>query len=474
MGALSAQVLMSDQNLDGYPFIRDKANVFSNSEKGLEYFYGQLAQLESGQRRTVNIVHIGDSHLQADFFSGTFRKLMHQRFGAAGRGLVFPFTLAKTNSPVDIKAMSNTRWDVQKTVTAGHGLPIGVSGITLRTQDPHFVLQLSLGKNAQNLDYTFNKVTLFNEKGKECFDFLLSDSQDPRVFEPVQTYERVHHEVQVGETLGGIAERYGLGVSDLRALNNMQGDLIYAGQKLVVQENATGNAARSQVKFRDLASVDNSYQGRSEYSTTVFLDQPITSVLLRGNQTSSQQNRATLYGIVLENDMKSGILYHMIGVNGAMFRHYNAAPNFFPQVRELQPDLIIISLGTNDSSGKYFNEQWFYDHVNRMVSLLKHHAPHADILLMTPSDAYRYRKYQNPNPGKAKELLLQYALEHNMAAWNFYEVMGGYGAIDQWYEHGLAQRDRLHLTRKGYELQGKLMFEALMRGYESYLSDRPK
>ena len=467
---VSAQVA-SETPAVAFPFIRQDLNGFIYQEQGLDRFYAQLQRLELKQRRTVNIVHIGDSHLQADFFSGAFRQMMHKRFGAAGRGLVFPFKLAHTNSPADIKSFSNTDWEVKRNVSPSKSLPIGISGITLRTSDPNFSLQLSLGSNGGNLDYHFNKVTIFNEKGPACYSFLLSEADDYPKPEKSSEYNEKYHIVESGESVALLSRRYHVSIDQLRKWNHLKNDLIYPKQKVIVYRSSAVKEMEQPIEYTELARIDNSYQNENSYSTTVFLDHLVKSVYLRGEKTAETQSRATLYGIVLENDTQQGILYHMIGVNGAMFRHYNATPNFFPQVRELHPDLIIVSLGTNESSGETFNEKWFYDHVNRMISTLRLQVPYADILLMTPSDAYRGRKFENPNAGKAKDVLLRYGQEHKLSVWNFYEVMGGFGAIDEWYRNGLAQRDRLHLTRMGYKLQGQLLYGALMNGYEDFLSN---
>src|SRR5690606_31485683 len=58
-----------------------------------------------------------------------------------------------------------------------------------------------------------------------------------------------------------------------------------------------------------------------------------------------------LNGLILENG-NSGIIYHSIGVNGAKFLDYNKYPLFFEQLKALNPDLIIISLGTNEAFDK--------------------------------------------------------------------------------------------------------------------------
>lgn len=42
------------------------------------------------------------------------------------------------------------------------------------------------------------------------------------------------YRVRSGDNLGRIAERFGVGVSDLKSWNNLRSDLIYAGQKLIV------------------------------------------------------------------------------------------------------------------------------------------------------------------------------------------------------------------------------------------------
>ena len=55
------------------------------------------------------------------------------------------------------------------------------------------------------------------------------------------------------------------------------------------------------------------------------------------------------HGIVLENTFNSGVLYHMIGVNGATYDDYNNTEIFFNQLPYLKPDLIVASLGTNES-----------------------------------------------------------------------------------------------------------------------------
>ena len=68
-------------------------------------------------------------------------------------------------------------------------------------------------------------------------------------------------------------------------------------------------------------------------------------------------------------------------------------------------------------------------------------------------------------PAFAKSL----AKKHNAAVWDLFEVMGGLGSIKDWIAAGLANSDKIHLLKPGYELVADLMFNALMQAYDQHL-----
>ena len=466
--AFSQPVVLTNYR-EAFPFIRHDLNVIDNNYKGLGHFYEQLALLEKGKKRRVNIVHIGDSHLQADWFSGMVRMELQRVFGVAGRGLVFPYGVARTNTPEDIYSYSNVQWSIGRTIERSEGVPTGISGFGIRTRAPNFILKLSIGENPYQIDYSFDKIHLFSETGENAFDISLSPN--PRTHlpfnsSPLKAEESHFHLVEKGENLTSIASKYNLSVSELRALNNMSNSTIYAGKKLLIRSGSSLSAVQGQ----NGTAYSNPREVNS-YHSELTLRERLNTVYLKGNKTDPSQTQATLYGIVLENSQQSGILYHMIGINGAKFEHYNQRPNrFLTQLKSLDPDLIILSLGTNETAFRYFNQTNFYKHLDELVFNLEQFIPNTDILITTPPDALLERKSDNPNVKKAKDILLSYALNNELSCWNFYGVMGGMGAVRTWYSAGLAQSDRLHLTQTGYELQGRLLFDALMNGYGSYKS----
>jgi hypothetical protein len=46
--------------------------------------------------------------------------------------------------------------------------------------------------------------------------------------------------------------------------------------------------------------------------------------------------------------------------------------------------------------------------------------------------------------------------------------MGGSGVINKWALKGLTSKDKLHLSRKGYEIQGSLLYAAIMNAYYDF------
>ena len=79
-----------------------------------------------------------------------------------------------------------------------------------------------------------------------------------------------------------------------------------------------------------------------------------------------------------------------------------------------------------------------------------------------------YRR-ENPHVVSMREVILNEAASRGIPVWDFYEVAGGKGAVTSWFGSGMMNRDRIHLTREGYQMQGKLLVEALLSAYSGYL-----
>ncbi|MEW6087080.1 MAG: SGNH/GDSL hydrolase family protein [bacterium] len=395
-----------------FNFINYDKNKIENSES-LKVFYNKLENLKNTNKSKILIIHIGDSHIQADYFTGELRMLFHRYFGNAGLGIIFPYKLARTNSSSSYISFSNKKWKHDSIKNKHPEMTVGLCGISIETFAPGSEITINL-KDNKDVDYSFNKVTVFYEKDERAFGYFLNE-----------------------------AGRF----------NNTPGVFV---------------------------------DGSGEFYDVFRFDGPLKSVKLRTQQVNKNEDHFRFYGMLFENGYY-GIIYNSLGINGATFDDFNNNESSIKQLSVLSPDLLIISLGTNESLGKIINPENFNDSVNRFISKIKHYNPNLDILFTIPPDnlltrritdfAYKkdksgkrvkeyYKKkvyLKNEKLGFIRNSIINYALKNNYAYWDLYSIMGGDGSIEKWHKKSLVQNDRIHFFKNGYELQGKLLFEAFLR-----------
>jgi lysophospholipase L1-like esterase len=365
--------------------MQNPKNTILGEAASLAHFFNALDALKADSCKTLSIVHIGDSHIQADYFSGMLRVLLQEKFGNAGRGLIFPYHIAHTNEPVSYSSSSLNEWKGVRNVINPNGIDIGISGISAfsGSDNPGFSIKI---RNQKGMNYAFNKVELFSKASDRENTRLLSDGRMTVAEQKNDTYVSVF--------------------------------------------NLQDTTQKIDFHFSTFNSVD-------------------------------------IHGLVLSNG-QPGIIYHSIGVNGASFKSYNSTTLFIEQLSYLKPDLIIISLGTNESYANKFTIAEFDEQANAFMEALKKSCSPCSILLTTPADNYKFKKgkpVNNDNPGIIGNYLKAYAAQKQYAVWDLYEIMGGKESMKHWKKQGLSTKDYVHFTRKGYELQGSLLFEAIMNRY---------
>jgi hypothetical protein len=171
-----------------------------------------------------------------------------------------------------------------------------------------------------------------------------------------------------------------------------------------------------------------------------------------------------LYGISLEND-DPGVIYNAIGVNGAMLKSYLACNLFNRQLAVLDPDWVIISIGTNEGNTRDFDEPAYRTNYLMLLDSVRKTVPDAAILLTVPNDSYLQKRYLNPNTARMRNVIFDIARKYGCGVWDFYSVMGGLNSAKAWYDIGLMNKDHIHFTKEGYLLQGDLFNSAFLTSW---------
>lgn len=365
----------------------------------LNSLFEKLFQLKKEKKGTVNILHIGDSHIQADYLTQQVRQNFQREFGNSGRGFVMPLRVAKTNEPHNYISQSESKWESKRMVFPEQPLPIGLGGVTIRSDEDSATLKITL-KNFPEYNYGFNKVTAFVLQEPRSFHVMVKDS--------------LH---------------------------------------------------------RALAYFGNFSVSPAIHSATVALPYVSNSILFQSIKSMPQQNRVTYFGFNFENG-SPGVLYHSMGVNGAKYKHYASADIYAEQIKALEPDLIILALGTNEALDHPYSDPKFTQYIDDVVQKLKSHNPNAEYIISIHPDSFKKKTKRNPGVANIREKLIEYATENKLAYFDLFQAGGGSHSAGQWREAELLRDDGVHFTRAGYELQGNMFYLALMKAYNQYVSNR--
>lgn len=172
---LLSLLLFSSSDIDGHneevlPFrlskvyfpVNEQENLPVDKDRSLFPFFAQLKKLSEhpDSSRTVSIIHIGDSHIQADFTTAVIRTLFQDYFGNAGRGLVIPLKLAGTNEPGNYGIISSRQWKNVKCIRSGT-IPIGIGGLTLFCSSSETLITVETYDKSNSNVGEFDRVTLF-------------------------------------------------------------------------------------------------------------------------------------------------------------------------------------------------------------------------------------------------------------------------------------------------------------------------
>ena len=188
----------------------------------------------------------------------------------------------------------------------------------------------------------------------------------------------------------------------------------------------------------------------------------------------SAEGEFTLTGVLLENGMP-GISVHGIGVNGASVSSYLRCDDFERDLKLIKPDLILFGIGINDAVENDFNKEIFKRNYGELISIMQRVNPDCALLFLTNNDSFkrmkgRKKRYEvNPNGLVAEEAFMEMGKKYNAAVWDQFDVMGGLESMQDWEQAGLAQKDKVHFTKAGYQLMGDLLYNALIESYIEHI-----
>jgi lysophospholipase L1-like esterase len=175
-------------------------------------------------------------------------------------------------------------------------------------------------------------------------------------------------------------------------------------------------------------------------------------------------------GLILEND-QPGLVWAEAGVNGLSWAELSRPSRLWEQLAAWNPDLVVVSLGTNDAFAKGYSTESFRSTVADVLDRFRRSVPGAAILLTLPPDhalRVRRRRYaDNPRISSVESVLRQQCQFHGVAAVELRELQGGAGSWNKWLAQGLLNPDHIHYTGTGYRQHAGLIHAAVSQALSS-------
>ncbi len=398
------------------PSIEDIPEVPANV--ALSHFLASLADLEhQREKRAVTILHIGDSHIAADRFSGSLREQFQSRFGDAGRGLMMPgLYLAR-----GVKFDRGGKWKVSLSTGGAEG-PFGVTGAKVSASDkaawirltmkdkPFEWCEITLDSGPENgtvmfsLDGQIKEASTYGE-ARSWRNIRLEGGARELLIRPKGDGEVTIHSISIGNKKAGV--RYiNLGLPGATALTPLRWDLSYL-------EN-------------DIKRL-----------------KPDMIMLSYGTHES------------LQDDLN--IPDYEAQVSVAISR-----------LRRIAPNASLIVIGPPDISimPKYAARSGRASDVCRDLSP----SERANYDAMIKAEDPRLAHWHPPrNLTAIRASLRRLAAAHNAFFWDWSKPMGGACGIHAWVQNKppLAAKDHIHLTEEGSQRSARLLFREIMTAYDS-------
>lgn len=215
-------------------------------------------------------------------------------------------------------------------------------------------------------------------------------------------------------------------------------------------------------------------------------DKKTVKVMLIGDS----HTRGNYYPRAVESTLRSyfpTIDFAYYGINGAWARRFYE-PDMIQKVAAENPDLVIISFGTNEAHSATFDQPTHHQTMNLLTGRIRERCKGVSFLITTPPGSFISKTTGSYTTGKGRrrrthytsvktrndrtELvarsIVSYGRTNHIAVWDIFTIAGGpTHACTNWRDANLMAVDQIHYNVQGYNLQGKLLGEAIYRAYLS-------
>jgi len=370
----------------------------------LAHFYTALDGLERRTRKEhVRILWLGDSHGQADFWSGKVRSALQKRFGNGGPGFVHIAFRGYRHDGVEVGVKD--KWVMQPrgpatSVLTADGV-FGLGGLLTSSKTP------GAEASVEVMDATLPK------KLKWDLCYRLTKPND----------------------------------SITVSLPGLKAETLRVAPGTPADEHAPLQHA--------LFTTDVAVQVASPKNKGVRLE------------VTPASGYPSFCGVTVETDPaeQPGVVLDTLGINGARYTTALAwnEDAWVSEFMRRSPSLVIFEYGTNESGDVGVKAETYADKIARMVARIRKKKPDTDCVVLAPTE----RADQEERSARIRDIWRDAARANVCWFWDTVEVMGGKGGMRSWKAASPPKgaKDGIHLTVRGYYELGEKLGQDMLRKY---------
>lgn len=350
----------------------------------------------------VNILHIGDSHIQADFATRVIRDSLQLYYGNAGRGLIVPLRLSGTNQPNNYSFTSTSKWNMSKLLKPT-GQPVGFTGLALTSTSETAQITVSTSDRDENYD-PFSCVVIYHS-GKIAVRSVSSPEYDNLWY-------------NIYESPG--ATNIWLGAS----VRNVTIDIMGSNKSKPTVYGVSLSGNRPGIYYHTIGINGATFSAYASVETlgsgTALLNPRLIIISLGANEAFGSSTTAAVYSSI---------------------------HNMVTNLRRSIPDAQILLVTPMECQRRDYKTVIRRNRKGRKYTVRK-----------PTGDFSKNTKIEN-----VRETILRYGRDHGIPTYDWYDVAGGEDVSQLWVDNGLFASDRVHHSVAGYALHGRLLYQALIK-----------
>jgi LysM repeat protein len=111
------------------------------------------SKFEKSDTQKLVIFHFGGSHVQPEILTSETRDNFSKVFSTGGRGMIFPYSVAKTYSSINYSVMHTGEWKYGKSFQFPPKIPLGICGMAVETIENNASIQFNFKKKLEKNSY---------------------------------------------------------------------------------------------------------------------------------------------------------------------------------------------------------------------------------------------------------------------------------------------------------------------------------